>query len=371
MPQTSTADISAALSLLYRRPLTTSINSVIVLPFLLPVVPAEGKALHFTAEFTGAANATASTEGVARSSADADAEAEVPGTLPWAQYDKVASVTGLAQAVAGSNFNPESVGSKGSDLLMGRVERQHRRIALGVANDLYGGNPAATPPEMAGAEVAIDSSGAFSSIDPVTYPEWAAVENEVSLASLSFATIRQQLITPIYDACGEAPEFITTTSEIFDRVKNLFGDNELNVEREVTLARGGGSNGLGERTVKLKAGMNCVFVDGIPIIRDRQCTTNRMYGWNTRYVSIHQLSPIASILQRGAQGVLEFFRRITGNPHLQLPREALEGMAARSPGLTPHIRVLGDRGDSTEAMVIVYGQVEYTRRNAFGKLRFV
>lgn len=368
MASTSLSDVSAALSLIYGSRLQTQINSVVTLPFLLPVLPGEGKSLNWTAEFSGAADAVASAEGVARSSADADAETEVPATLAWAQYDKVASVTGLAQAAAGSNFNPESIGSQGRDLLLGRVGRQNRRIAFGVARDLYSGNPGATPTEIAGAELAIDSSGIFASIDPGTYTEWVSAENSEPLANLSFQVVREKLLTPIYDACGEVPEFMTAPSDIFDKLKGLYNDNELHV-REFMVGRGGGADGMAPRVVKLSAGMDAIQIDGVPVVRDRFCTASTIYGWNTNYVSLRQLPSMASALQSGgADAIQEFFRRISGNAHLVLPREELEGMAARGSGVMPHLRILGDRGDSSEVMVLCYLQAEWERRNAFGKL---
>lgn len=370
MASTKLTDVSAALSLLYRRSMTSQINSVAVLPFLLPVLPGEGKALYWTVEFSGASNASASAEGVARDSSDADDEAEVPATLSWAQYDKTASVTGLAQAAAGSNYNPQSIGAEGQDLLLGRVRRQHRRVALGMAADLYAGDPTASPVELAGAATAIDSSGTFAGINPGTYSEWVSTENSIALASISFQQIRENLYTPIYDACGESPDFVTCPSNIYDAVKALFSDYEKFVRDEITLYRGGGPDGMEARTVKLAAGVDCFMVEGIPWIRDRHATANTAYAWNSNYVAIRQLDPLASILNQGAQGVLDFFRRITDNPNLVLPREDLEGMAAAYPGISTHIRVLGDRGDSTEAMILAYAQVEWLRRNAFGKLVF-
>ncbi len=368
MAQTALPDISSALSLLFRSKLTTQINSVAVLPYLLPKMIGEGKAVFETAEFSGATNAVASAEGVARSSSDADDEAEVPITLNWAQYDKTTSVTGLAQAASGSNFNSESIGSRGMDLLLGRALRQTRRVGLGIAEDSYAGSEIATPIELAGAERAIDSSGVFETIDPSSFPEWSAAENTDALANLSFQVVRTKLFTPIYDASGELPEFCTCPSNIFDALKALFNDNQFhNVER-IEVIRGGGPRGLDPRTIKLSAGMDAFLIDNIPFVRDRQATANTIYGWNTQYVEFQQLDPLASMLQRFGGSALEVFRQITDNPHMTLPREMLEGMEARTNGLSPHFRILGDRGDSTEIMILLYGQLVWRRRNAFGKL---
>lgn len=367
MAMTLLSTVSAALSLMYTPRLTTQINSVAVLPHLLPVIPGEGKSVNWTGEFTGAANAVASADGVARSSTDADAEIEVPATLPWAQYDKTSSVSDLSEAAVASNFNPESAGAMGLDLLLGKLITQGRRIALGVATDLYAGNPGATPPQLAGAARAIDSSGTFASIDPVTYTEWASVEQNLSAASLSFDALRSWM-TAIYDACGYMPEFVTCDSTRFNAVRALYTDYDAYVVREVSVARGGGADGEEPRVVKLNAGMRAVMVDDVPFVLDRFATASTFYSWNTQFVTMRQLDPYRSLLDQGPEAIIDVFRRLTDNGKLVLPREQIEGMMARGPGLRPHIKLLGDRGLSKEAVLALWAQLEWKRRNAFGKL---
>lgn len=374
MAAATLADVSAALSLVFRPALKTQINSVVVLPFLLPVLNGEGKALYWTAEFTGATNAVATAEGVALSSTDADDEDELPATLGWAQYTKVSSVTDLAQAAAGTNYNPRSLmGDEGGvvgDLLLQRTFRQTRRMALGIAGNLYSGDPTATPTQVAGAAIAIDSSGAFAGIDPAVEAEWAAFEDTQTLASLSFSSLRQ-FFTAIYDNCGFYPEFCTVPSNVFDAIRDLYTNFEANVRsvREFQLSRGGGMRGTEPRAVELAAGMRAVEVDGVIIVLDPAATANTIYAWHTEHVAIRELpfDPVRSALARGSEGVLGVFRRLDGNDLLTLPREDVEGMMARSPGLNPFIKALGDRGMSSEAVIGWFGQVEYTRRNAFGK----
>jgi hypothetical protein len=74
------------------------------------------------------------------------------------------------------------------------------------------------------------------------------------------------------------------------------------------------------------------------------------------------------VLEQGPEAILDIFRRLTDNGKLVLPREQIEGMMARGPGLRPHIKMLGDRGLSKEAVLALWAQLEWKRRNAFGKL---
>lgn len=370
MPVSVLSDFSSALSLIMRPQLTRQFNSVCVLPHLLPIVPGEGKSVNWTVQFTGAANAVASVEGVARSSADADDEAEVPATLPWSQYDKVSSVSDLAQAATGTNFNPESVSAIGRDLLLGKVVEQSFRMARGLAIDMYAGNETATPPQIAGAARMIDSSGIVAGINPATFTEWSSTETAASLAGVSFETITT-FATDIYTASGKMPEFYTAPPPVWNKLKSLFTQFEANVRAvsEINLARGGGSVGNEARSVRLSAGMRAFDIEGIPVVLDRDCTASTLYAWNTEDVEIQQLDPLQSILEGGAAAINELFSRLAGT-RVQLPTAQIEGMMARSAGLRPHVNMLGKRGMSQEAIVAVFAQVRYRRRNTFGKIGF-
>jgi hypothetical protein len=355
MATTNLAAVSAALSLIYGLALTTQINSVAVLPYLLPVVRGVGQSCNWTVEFTGAANASAVADGTARSASDADAETERPATLSWALYDKVTSVGDLVQAAAGSNFNPNSIGAIRGDLLVGKTVRQARRLALGIASGLYAGNETASPVQIAGAARAIDSSGTFAGIDPGTYTEWVSIEQTGALSSVTFAVV-DAFIQAIYDACGEKPEFMTCPSNVWLALKALFVDYAPPYVREFALARGGGATGEMPRAVKLSAGMDAIEINGIPVVVDKWATANTLYAWNTNYVEIQQVDELASILDQGADAIQALFRNLAGDSGIQLPREAIEGMAARSPRIRPYIKLLGDRGHSKEALVRAYLQ---------------
>ena len=372
MATTTLADVQAALSLVYRPRLQTQINSVCVPFHLLPVVNGEGKSLNWTAEFTGAADAGAVADGVALDSSDADAEIEVPASLPWATYNKVSSVTKLAQAAARTNFNPTSLTGGGADLLVTKIFKQTRRLARGFGSDFYQGNPGAVTPELAGCELAIDSSGTFANIDPVTYTEWAATKQTTSLDGLTLDYLTR-FFTAIYEACGDYPEFALVPPNVFNRIRALLGTSEANTVREVRMARGGGRDGEDPRVVKLMAGMRAVEVDQIPIVMDTFCTANTLYAMNSQYVEVQQLPDESeqSLLDLGQDGVTALFRRLTGaGIPIQLPRESVEGMLARGGGVRPFVTLLGARGLSTEAAISMFCQLKWGRRNGFGSVLF-
>lgn len=364
MATTDLAAVSAALSLVYPNRIVSQINRKTVLPHLLEVKMGAGKGVYGTAKFTGATNAAASAEGVQRSATDADQELKVPWSLAWSQYDKTASVTDLAKNANASNLNPQSSGAIGGDLLQGEVSDMGTRLMMGAASDMYAGDPGASPVELAGAALAIDSSGTFAGINPGTYTEWASVEATSPLAALTLEQIRTDLITPIYDACSEVPDFMTCPSNVFDVIRGLFDDREKAV-REITTARG---------TIKLRAGVQAIELDGIPVVRDPFCTANTLYAWNSNYVHVEQLLPpeLAALFgaDRPREAIVDYLQMVFDDPRLVIPDADLDGMMARASTLMPCVKVLGPRGLTTEAVVYLHAQMHWSKRNAHGKCTY-
>lgn len=362
MAATTLADVSAALSLVYPPDITNQINRKTVLPHLIPVKPGSGKGVYGTAKFTGATNAAASAEGVQRSATDADQEVKVPYSQSWSQYEKTASVTDLSAAGVATNLNNGSAGAINGDLMAGECGDMAQRVMMGVAGDLFAGDPGATPVEIAGLALAIDSSGTFQTIAPGTYTEWASVENTFPLADITQTKIEDELLTPIYDACNEKPDLMVTTSAIFSKIKALFTGRDITL-REITTARG---------TVKLMSGIDAIEVAGVPLVKDPYCTTGVLYAVNTNYVSIEQLlpAPLQAIfgVDRPREALVEFLRMVHDDPRLVIPDKDLDGMMARATTLMPCIKLLGARGLSTEAMVYLFAQTHWSKRNAHGKL---
>lgn len=364
MATTDLAAVSAALSLVYPRQIVNQINRKTVLPHLLQVRLGNGKGVYGTAKFTGASNAAASAEGVQRDASDADQEIKVPWALQWAQYDKTASVTDLARNATARNLNPASAGAPGGDLLQGEVADMATRVIMGVASDMYAGDAGASPTELAGAAAAVDSSGTFAGIDPGTYTEWAAIENTEALADLSLELIEDKLLTPIYDACSEAPDLMTCPSNIFSRIKQLFNDR-VQAVKEIQTARG---------IIKLAAGVQAVEIDGIPVVRDPQATANTLYALNTNHVWVEQLLPpeLATLFgaERPREAVVEYLRMLMDDPKLVVPDADLDGIMARANTIMPCVKMEGARGLSTEAIVYLHAQMAWSKRNAHGKLVF-
>lgn len=362
---------AAALSLLFGPSLTPQINKNSVLLHLLDRRPGEGKQVNFTAQFSGASNADSVADGTRKAYSDADNEIEVPGYVPWAAYEKVVSVSGLAQATAATTrYNPQSLTGAGfgGSLLRARIRDGATRLGLGIAQHCYSGTAAGgggSSPQVIGVATSVDSTTDYANISDSTYPEWVSTENALS-GDLSFDAIRQQLITPIYDACGYVPHVLATTSAIFDKLRGLYGSTSVPYLNEIVTTDANGR----ERVVRLGAGMQAISVDGIPVVRDRHCTSGVIYGLNLDYLWLEQLPEMPDEMLTN-EAMLDAIRQFTGDPSVRIPNEVLEGLASqvRNPaGIVPYFKMLGATGDSDEVLIKAKVQMVNSRRNAHGKL---
>lgn len=352
MAMVELADISDALSLVFRAKITSQINRNVVLLNLLPVVDGDGKVCTWTAKFSGRTNAAGYTEGADMADGDFDNEARVPATLNWATYRKGAKVSGVAAAAAASSVNPQSAtADAGGDVFLSEIHDAVDRLALGIGADLYSGDGSAAHPLIGLASWA-DSAGAIASIDPAAYAEWAGNESSVALANLSLSELRK-FHTSIYNACGEPPEFCIMPPAIFDAVGELFG-SERRYVTELTTAAG---------AVKLTGGFKAIEVDGIPYVRDRHATANKIYGLNSRYLDVCALPAYNSPMT--PDRFLDVMKRATGE---RPPMEAYEGLAARNNGLRAYVDFLAKTGDAQKAQVKSYCSLRVYRRNSIGKL---
>lgn len=368
---------SAALSLLLNQPLQSQINRTVVGLSLLPVVMGTGKSVNFTAQFSGASNASAIADGARRAYSDADNETEVAGTLSWSVYDKVASVSGLNQAATAAtqrNFGAASLLGANSTLLQARIRQQYQRLNMGLGAAFYSGSEAATPTALGGIARSIKADTSYAGIDPGTYTDWVSTSDTVTSAALSFDAINTKLLTPIYSACGEKPHALVTTPAIFDKIRALYGSAAVPYIREMEIpAVENEYTGklVPARKVVLDAGSEVFTVQGIPVIRDKDCTSGKVYAINLKYLQFHVLNPFVDMVS-DAQRTRAFLGDILGGGLIDQVDptviEMLRSALMNPTGPIVKLNPLGRSGDSDEVQVVAYSQVANTRRQAHGVL---
>lgn len=357
MATLSLSGISVALNLLFSEALTNQFRRDIVLMNLLPVVPGRNDTCTWRAKFSGRSAEGAFTEGADMSDGDFDSDTRLKGSINWAEYRSGVKISGLARAVDAANGG---TGTGMGDLLTDELRDAVDVLAVKMGAHCYSGDHTATPPQLAGAAIVIDSADDnFAGIDTGVYTTWTAAENSIATADLSISNIRTYLFRPIRDNCGREPEFVTCSGALIDKLKDLVGEKQDTVTEVFTAARG---------KVELRAITGCrvVVIDGVPFIEDRHATANTFYGWHSTFVEIAQVpDPDANAPLAEVQAAM---KALTG---VEIPLDMLEQeiKARQAAGrLMPTIVALSRTGDAVKFMVKIYAQLKWKRRNAFGKL---
>jgi len=352
MATVSLSAISAVMNLIFGDAMADQIRRDVLLPNLLPVRTGRNSTMTWTAKFSNRSAGGAFAEGADMADADFDSHARVQASLAWAEYRTGAKVSGLSEALSRVNGSPSLDPSLFSDEIRDAIDY----LAVLVSSDSYAGNVAASPPELAGLATAVDSSGTYAGIAPGTYSEWASAENTLAATALTVDKIRENLIRPIIDNCGMYPQFLIAPGNVFDDVGALLGDKRQYIDEVQT---------IDGQTVNLKSrgGFRAIEIDGVPLIEDRHCTANTIYGFARDAVEYQQV-PAVGPEQAGV--VMQAVKALTG---VTLEEDEVAMMLrASTQRLQPSIAMLGKTGDNVKAMVKVYAQLGVRYRNRCGKL---
>lgn len=353
MAGATAAAINAALSLIIASAPRMQFRTDVIGLSLVGVEYGQGANCVVPVKISGRTTAGAHPEGDEVESGDYSTHTRKQAVLPWGEYRATALVTGLAEAITASG------GYASGNLVMEEISDALDELAVALGADFYAGDHAATPPELAGAALAVDSSDDnFAGIDTGVYPTWSAGEATVASASLTVAWIRENLFRPIKDATGRPPVFVLTTGALMDRLKALLGENAETVTTVMV-------NGM-KVEVEQNFGATAIRVDGVPFIEDRHCTSGTMYAFGQDAVKFWQLrKPLDADATPAEiqQAILELTKVDVPVSEVEAQIRALNS-AAR---IVPTIEALAKTGDSRKFLISVKGQLAWKRRNATAK----
>ncbi len=348
------ADIAAALNLIYADRIYDQFRRDIVVPHFMEVKDDSNNTCTWRVKFDARTAGGAYAEGADMGDGDYDSHDRVQGQLSWANYRKGAKVSGLAQAISQANGQ----GNFNGDVFMEEIDDAIDALAVDFSSDCYGGNPGASPVELAGAALAIDgSSGTFAGIATSSYPDWVSVEDTTTSAALTKDVIRTKLLGPVKRACGYRPEVCTVADDLWDQVVALADEGAADV-KEIRV------NGE-MMDVMAITGATAVMIDGVPFINDRHATSGTIYAWNFRFVHIKRIPGTPRSAANPAK-LVEAVRALTGK---DVPIDQIQARLRKMSGrLQPTVEILAQTGDAYKAQVKVYAQLAWLRRDAFGKL---
>jgi hypothetical protein len=363
MATLSLSAISVAMSLMLQDDFAHQTPRTSVLLGVLRVVPGRNSALTWNPKFNTRATAGPYAEGADMADGDYDSDTPVQAALSWSNYRAGAKVSGLAEAVAAAGGY---VG--GASAMAVEVNDGLGELLKAISEDLYDGDPAASPTELAGAAIAIDSDtgSTFAGVDPATYGDWTSGENSVASADLSKQKIRELLFRPVKDAKKRLPDFVTCPGDVFDTLLGIVGEEAMTDTIYI--------NGS-EVNARQVAGARAMTIDGVPILEDEDCTASTLYAWTWADVELHQVAA-ADVAQQqsGILGfqvsldqVVEAMRMLTGIEDIGLD-DVKARLQQRVGRLLPVIQVLAPTGDAYKVMIKAYLQVKWRSRNGFAKL---
>lgn len=217
--------------------------------------------------------------------ANFDSPDETPATLQWALVRKGFHVSDLARSVADSSVFPQHNGLWNEELLFA-CEKQSSKLNKELfTGDGYGG----LLRRMAGLDYVIgETTNTFAGVDR-SLSQNANLRPYVidpgSSTSPTLVQIRADL-TAIEKQCGERPDYMIASLEVYDRLVALYDTNRRYVENGFTLNSG---------KLVISSHTDTLYVEGVPVYGDKDATANRIYYMNSRYVELRPIMDPANV----------------------------------------------------------------------------
>ena len=325
--------ISNALSQNYEAEIVRQINREASTLRFLPKIMGEGKNCAWDTELDGAAAATYA-DGADVADGDFGVDDNLPATLAWGLYRAPFRATGLAIAAAGSSRTPETLRNLFEEKMFGSVSK----LGSVINTALFTGTGSNSILGLLAANGALDSAGTYATIDRAAQTSWQGnkLANGGTPRAITIDLLRQ-VVRNILTKSGGYPDIMVCDPLTFDKIAALYDTNRRWVDTVNTAA--------GE--IKLRGGERGLDFDGIPIMRDKDCTAGNLVAVNTNHVQVRFLPTFPSQTAAGANGTYE-----------------IKDDAGRVSGLPARIEMLGKTGDTEKAYAKVYCQLVNKRPNA-------
>ena len=126
----------------------------------------------------------------------------------------------------------------------------------------------------------MSDSGIYAGIDRATHAQWASTvsDNLGVLRTLTVGLIEDHL-EAMYVASGLQPHYILTTPSLWSAYGKLVAPEKRYLQE--VFIRG--------EVIKLDAGWQALEINGIPIFKDKDCTSGEMVFVNDDYLALDQL----------------------------------------------------------------------------------
>lgn len=336
------SDFSGALAVVLGPDVIRQMNRKATTLGLLNKAAGAGPTCAWDVSFSGATAGTY-TEGADVSAADLQVDTKNQASLSWGYYRSAFGISTLAKAVAASSStSPEDI----ADMVRFDAMGSASKLASVINTAIFSGSGSGS---VIGLDSALAASGTYAGLSKATYSEWGGnvLANGGSARALT-KSLLDELEQTIYDACGEAPDIIVTTSAIARKYESLFDSMTRQVivaPGELSAARTGGNPGPTWRPEEGETGLT---YKGRQVYRDKDCTAGHLYMLNSDYARVR---------------------------FVPMPLDPEFANAVRSMGLTDlmdpvnlaaHFSALGKLGSSDRFLLELFPQLEIKAVNAHG-----
>ncbi len=336
------SDISAALSTYFDGELQRQFNRTSVLCEALPKLPGGGKSVNWDARLNRTTHAAAFTEGADVAAGEFNVDPTVPAVLPWGQYRVAFSLSGISVAAAAT-----SPGSAVEllDQFQSNLEDAASDLVSIINSALYTGTGANNQIAGLTGAGALALTGTYAGILRSTYSDWAAnVSANGGTARNLTKGIIDTLEAAVYRSSGKTPRLIVTTPEVVTKYESLFA-NEMRVQVDRgELSPIPNMPNVGAPFIPSNTGYTGLTYKGIPVLRDRDCPTGKLFFLNPDFVNIRVL-PQANL----------------GTVSRSENRQAPAGISVR-------VESLAKTGDADKFQLVSYLQLQVKRPNTCGVL---
>jgi hypothetical protein len=334
----------------YAHELIPTVNRTCVALRVLPMRVGGGSNCSWVVKGSGA-TAAVMAEGAAVGTPGNDAQ--IPAVLSWSFYKADGGASGPAQAAAATVSSPKG----NANLLAMNVIDSVAQLASEINQDVYTGDPTASPVEIGGLDYALGSvTNTYATINRTSQAAARPTIFNPGVATPITHSMLRKDISDIKVACGEAPDLALCHPDVFNEIAGTFdATRRYNQTTELTNARG---------RIVLDASVNAVTISGCTYIEDKDATresgngSGRIYYLNTKYVEFDLLPPkeIAGLL--AAMGLAPGTMLKANDGYGELP-------------LLAAVVAMGKTGDADLFMAKSYLQLKVKSPKHCGMRRFV
>lgn len=303
-------DIANALSQIFPGELNRQWNRVAEAASRIRVVNGVGKNAAWDVQFSGTNVTSSYAEGSDVQTTDFTQNPNVPATLSWAHYRQSFSMTDTEIEAAASSL-AASIPTALTDLFGERVQNAIAKLASDINADIFTGTgttvlpgPVSVPAIVGVLGGALDATGTYATILRSSFAEWAG--NVLANGSVNrplTEDLLYQLEQNIFTASGEKPDLILCSPGVARKYAGLF------VSEKRVVTDGGMSPVYASGTMNL-------FWNGMPVIRDRNCSSGNLVMLNSNHIEMKQL-PNRQV--RDVQTMMEQLQSSNGMTQRPLP----------------------------------------------------